>query len=53
MRRRMSDAVWDAIIFILSILAAGFLTWWIWILVKVIVFLGFGCFIAILIASMF
>ena len=51
MRRRTSDAVWDAIIFILSILAVGFLTWWIWILVKVIVFLGVGCFMVIFIAS--
>lgn len=53
MRRRMSDAVWDAIIFILSILATGFLTWWIWILIKAIVCLGVGCFMAILIASIF
>lgn len=53
MRRRMSDAVWDAIIFALSILAVGFLTCWILILVKVIACVGIGCFIAILIASIF
>ena len=53
MRRRISDAVWDAIIFALSILAVGFLAWWIWILVKVVVFLGVGCFMAVLIVSIF
>lgn len=53
MQRRISDAVWNAIIFALSILAVGFLTWWIWILVKVIVFLGVGCFMAVLIVSIF
>ena len=51
MQRRISDAVWDAIIFAFSILAVGFLTWWIWILVKVIVCLGIGCFMVIFIAS--
>lgn len=53
MRRRISDAVWNAIIFTLSILAVGFLTWWVWILVKVIVFLGVGCFMAVLMVSIF
>lgn len=53
MRRRISDAVWNAIIFTLSILAVGFLTWWVWILVKVIVCLGVGCFMAVLMVSIF
>lgn len=53
MQRRISDAVWDAIIFALSILAVGFLTWWIWILVKFMVCLGVGCFLAVIIVSMF
>lgn len=53
MRRQISDAVWNAIILALSILAVGFLTWWIWILVKAIVFLGVGCFMAVLIVSIF
>lgn len=54
MRRRMSDAVWDAIIFVLSVLVGGLLTWGIWILlVNVIVWLGIGGFVAVVIASIF
>lgn len=36
MRRRMSDAVWNAIIFTASVAMTVFLTWWIWIIVKMI-----------------
>lgn len=53
MRRRISDAVWNAIIFTASVAMAVFLTWWIWIIVKTIFAIAVAGTIMIVLLSIF
>lgn len=36
MLHRVSDAVWDAAIFVASMILAAMLTWWIWTIIKTV-----------------
>lgn len=53
MRRRMSDAVWNAIIFTVSVAMTAFLTWWIWIIVKTILAIAVAGIAMLVFLSMF
>ena len=48
MLHRFEDAVWDAAIFIASMILAGMFTWWIWMIVKgVLSLICIGCLLLI------
>lgn len=43
MLHRVNDAVWNAVIFVVSMILAAMLTWWTWTMIKAIlamIFLG-------------